>query len=211
MWTSNNVWSDVSRWLRGKKWQGWKLRIKNSYPMPLKRTFRHFNSKNKHDNDDQYYTFAWNSVSCHLTCKYIHFWRWRRMAANCKDGAGKTLNRVEREAQQSRWFQSFCPRRFILNENTKRERWVESGSANYSSALPLLCFRNIGTGTWRSFNSHRQHRAMLANLTAQSNHSWHIGSFTPSKISNIISHPCLQTRKSADFSHLWSSGREKTA
>lgn len=94
---------------------------------------------------------------------------------------------MERQAQKSRWFQSFCPRPFILIENTKRERWVESGNANYSSALPLLCFRNGERGTRRSFNSHHQHRAMLANLTAQSNHSWHTGSFTPSNILPLLS------------------------
>lgn len=149
-------------------------------------------------------SFAWNSVFCNLMHKYIFF-------EDREERQQTVKTELEREAQQSRWFQSFCLRRFILNENTKRGRWAESGSANYSSALPLLCFRNIGAGTWRSFNSHRQHRAMLANLTAQSNHSWHTGSFTPSNISNIISHPCLQTQKSADFSHLWSSGREKTA
>lgn len=112
----------------------------------------------------------------------MHFWKWRRKAANCKGRAGKTQNQVERQAQKSRWFQSFCLRRVILIENTKRERWVESGNANYSSALPLLCFRNVERGTQRSFNSHHQHCAMLAKLTAQSDHGWHTGSFTPSNI-----------------------------
>lgn len=112
----------------------------------------------------------------------MRFWKSRRKAANCNDRAGKTQNQVERRAQKSRWFQSFRPRRFILIENTKRERWVERGNANYSSALPLHCFRNVARGTRRSFNSHHQHRAMLANLTAQSNHSWHTGSFTPSNM-----------------------------
>lgn len=124
---------------------------------------------------------ASNSIYCYLAHKCIFGNREERQQT-VKTELGKTQNQVERQAQKSRWFQSFCPRRFMLIENTKRERWVESGNANCSSALPLLCFRNVERGTRRSFNSHHQHRAMLANLTAQSNNSWHTGSFTPSNI-----------------------------
>lgn len=155
-------------------------------------------------------TFAWNSVSCNLTHKYMFFEEREERQQTVKMELEKLWTVWRGRLSRADGFRAFA-RGASYSMKTLRERWVESGSANYSSALPLLCFRNIGTGTRRSFNSHRQHCAMLANLTAQSNHSWHIGSFTPSNISNIISHPCLQTQKSADFSHLWSSGREKTA
>lgn len=154
--------------LKDEQWENWKFSV-------------YLFAKNKHDYDD----LCWSpclKFSILLPRSQMRFWKRRRKAANCKDRAGKTQNQVERQAQKSRWFQSFCPRPFILIENTKRERRVESGNANYSSALPLLCFRNVERGTRRSFNSHHQHRAMLANLTAQSNHSWHTGSFTPSNI-----------------------------